>query len=460
MADASASGFTEETVKPGRTPPRLKIESAWASPISVWTPPTMRAALDSHEQGQFYTSAALADWCWRDAVFAGAMRTRVHALSSRSALPFTVEAGDGDGRSRKAIRDRVEQLWWTSIPESVLAPILIDAISPGAALGVIRWLRLPDEWIPFLHHLPLHGLEHVVEEDRYVYHTADGQTLDVTPGDGRWFLHLPYGPRSYLYGALRSVAAPVLGRAYDNRDMSRGNEKHGLPLLAIEEPFFAHDDVEGATGAGGSNALAFYRQFRAGIGSETVLRLPQGQGPDGGGWKAEWKELKASPNQGFVASLKSREAEIQLAILGRADAGSKGGDGELASERLRIEGLASDAETLSTTIRNQIWKPYVAFNYSPDDIENAPWGRWNTRPPTDLKARADMLDKMADAAGKLKPLGAAMGPIFAEFQVTAVETKGDEPVPPEPPPAPPAPDPPPAPPAPAPAAEPIPDEAA
>src|SRR5688500_4349851 len=130
-----ASGFTEETVRYSREPPRLRIDSAWTEPVSVWTPATMRAALAEHDGGRFYTSAAYADWCWRDAAYAGDMRTRVDALASRSALPFTVEAGEGDGRLREPIRKRVEALWWTSIPETTTKPLLIDSIPMGVAIG-------------------------------------------------------------------------------------------------------------------------------------------------------------------------------------------------------------------------------------------------------------------------------------------------------------------------------------
>lgn len=436
-----AAGFTEETVRYSREPPRLRIESAWTEPVSAWTPATMRAALAEHDSGRFYTSAAYADWCWRDAEYSGAMRTRVDALASRSALPFTVEAGEGDGRLRESIRKRVDQLWWTSIPESTTAAILIDAIPMRCAIGRLRWLTREDEWIPFLHPLPIHGLEFVDEGDgrgqRPIYNTADGERLEVTPGDGTWFLYLPCGPRSWLRGALRSCAEPVLSRAYTSRDWNRWCEKHGLPMLKVKEPHFAGDDVEGALGSGGTGTATVYGAIRTGLAGGAVLRLPQGADKDTPGWDAEWMELVGQSYQGFSAHLDKKAGEIRTSVLGRNETGAKGGDGELASERLRIEGLSSDAETLSTALRDQVWKPYVAFNYGARHIELAPWGRWNTRPPTDLASRAKTLDTAADAMTKLKALGAALAPIMAEFQIAAVESgAGGEPVAPEPPPQP------------------------
>ena len=123
-----------------------------------------------------------------------------------------------------------------------------------------------------------------------------------------------------------------------------------------------------------------------------------------------------------MRSLEDTAREIEIALLGRPrDGGARGGDGELASETQRNENLASDAEALATTIRDQVWKPFVAFNYGPELIDAAPWGRWDTRPAPNRKTRAETLNTLADALTKLAGLGVDTKPILEEFGLEAPE---------------------------------------
>lgn len=405
-------------MRPKRAPSNPRIVSQWHEPVSTWTPATVRAALDEHERGRFVQSSRLADACLRDAYIAGDLNRRVRALASRSALPFRVEAGEGDGRKRETARRRCERLWWDVIPEPTLAAILRDTIMMGLAVGRVIWTMTAEEWRPRLCHLPIHGLEWLSWERRWVYTTRDGERLPVTPGDGTWFLHTPHGDRSWMLGAVRQVGLPWLMRLLSTRDFARWCERHGMSVLAIKEPHFATDDVEGEVGT--TNADAFYAQVRTGIGSETVLRLPQGATPADGGWDAEWLELTGKTYEGFNSQLRNLTSEIHVALLGQDPAaGSRGGDGELAASRTATEYLASDAESLSTSLRQQVWRPDVAYNVDAEDLDLAAWGRWDTRPQPDMQARATTLDKAADAMTKLAALGVDVAGVLAEFGLPA-----------------------------------------
>lgn len=417
--------------KPGTAPRGVQVPSAWADTVSGprWTPASLRAALDEHESGVLASSAALAESVGRDCVVFGALATRVRALSSRYALPFCVEPGEGDKRRLESVRERIEELWWTACPEDVIEPILRDAIMLGVAVGTIWWERSANEWIPHLRHLAAHGLEYVELECAWYYTTNAGDRLLVTPGDGTWFLHLPHGERSYMWGAVRAIAEPWLERRYAQRDRARWCERHGMPVLAVKEPHFASDDVEGAGGEAGTQADAVYAGMRRGLGSGAVIRLPQGQTPDDGGWSAEWLELRGTSFEGFASSLKAAANDIDTALLGRPrDGGAKGGDGELASETGRNEYLSSDAEPLTTSIRNQVWKPYVAFNVDQAQLELAAWGRWDTSAPPNKKVRAETLKTLGEALALLKPLGADVEDIAEEFGVEVVEEDAVDPV--------------------------------
>lgn len=430
---ADASGSTEPVrSEPATRPAPIRIESAWVDRVSTWTVATVRAALCAHEDGDFRTSASLADHVMRDPVIAGDVNTRCRALAAKSDPNFKVEPSiAGDGRKREAARKRCEALWWESCAEPTIFAIQRDAILLGVAVGRVWWDRDGSEWRPRLVHLPVHGLEFHEWDRRWTYTTRAGDSLEVTPGDGTWFLHAPYGDRSWMGGAIRQVAIPWLMRDYARNDWARFNERNGMPVLAIYEPTDARDDVEGAAGADGASTTAFYRGLRAKLGRDAVLRLPQGLSKDDVGWDAKWLELAGKGFETFGSQLDKLASEIHLALRGGdPSSGARGGDGELASEKLSGEYLAADAETLSTSIRDCVWRPDAAYNLGDADV--AAWGRWNTRPAPDLASRASTLKTAGEAMTLLAPLGVDCKPVAEEFGLV-VPGKLEAPAPPPPP---------------------------
>lgn len=424
-------------------PRNVKIAGAFVESPTDWTVTLVKSALSLHERGTFRSSARLADSMGRDARIAGALATRVSALASRSALPFQVENSDeGDGRKRGAAASRMRDLWWYSCPEDAVAPLLRDSITLGLAVGHITWTTTAGEWVPRLNWLPPHGLSYeqsgmTFGEASWIYTDADSKRHRVTPGDGTWFLHLPNGVRSWMFGAVRTLGIPWLMRDFTYRDWVRYCEKHGMPIIAVDEPNWAQTAVEGEGGSAGTLADEFFSQF-ANLPTESVLRFPQGGTKDEGGWAAKFLEPQSDTWGTFQAFLKELGSLVDQAILGRdGSTGPKGGDGELATERVRVERLSSDAEPLSTSLRDQVWKPWAEFNWGDRDV--AGWGRWNTRPAPDLKLRAETLKTMSEAVTGLAALGIDTKPVLEEFGLESPEGGAKPPPPPAPPaPAPPA----------------------
>ncbi len=414
-----ASGSTELALaRPKDRPSLVKIESAWTETCTDWTVARVRAAIREHEEGRFQASAALCDEVMKDAVIAGDVNTRCRALVARGALPFKVEAGGGDGRKREAARARCEAIWWDACRETTLFAIQKDAILAGVAVGRIWWTRTTRDWRPRLVHLPLHGLEFREWERKWIYTTREGEQLEVMPGDGTWFLHLPNGDRSWMGGAIRQLGELYLMRMFGRRDMARFSERNGMPVLAVYEPPAAIDDTEAGAGSDGAATTAYYQKLRARMSRDALLRLPIGADKDQAGWDAKWLELSGKSFEAFPKLLATVEADIHMSLLGRnPNAGAKGGDGELQGERVRVEYLASDAEPLSTSIRDQVFKPDVAFNIDENDLDLAAWGRWDTRPAPDLKGRAETLKTLGEALTSLLPMGVDGKPIAEEFKL-------------------------------------------
>lgn len=402
-------------------PPNERIPWTHVAPLARWTVPAVLAVLASFEDGDFSDAAMLADAMLRDPQIAGDLGARVRALASRSALPFALEpSGDGDGRKRQAVADRMAELWWLAHPEATIAAVDRDAIVLAASVGWIEWLKDSREWAPRLHPLPAHGLRFQDHDKTFHYQGGDGVDHLVTPGDGKWFLHLPHGPRSWLMGALRPLAIPFALDPLTLQAFASFCKRHGLPVLGVKEPHRASDDVEsgGATAGAASpsakeNVAAFYREVMKGL-EAGVLRLPRGDTPEGD-WDAKWLEAKSSSYTSFKDLLVELRRRKSLALTGRdgEKQSALGGDGEDNDAQRRFEGLSYDAESLTTSLRDCVWKPYALFNYG--DANLAAWGRWQTRPPKDISGRVTTLNTAGDALEKLEAQGVDSDPLVAEL---------------------------------------------
>lgn len=400
------------------------------SSLSSWTLATVRAALDAHEQGDFSTSALLAEAMCRESACASALFTRSFALASRSGLPFCVDASEGvDNRRAESIANDVEDLWWTCFPEGATAALMRDAIMLGVAVGRDDGQWLEDEWVPKVRRLRPTGLRWSEYEHCFRYIDGEGIDHKVTPGENGWILFAPYGGDSWMYGAIRCLAIPWIGRINTIRDFLRFCEKHGMPALAIEEPPSATDDVEGEGGSVSSETKAFYKDLRK-MPQESLVRLPQPSSQDERGWKAYWLELKSRGHSAFVDLAEKLRREFTSVLLGRdpdSATSNVGGDGASLLERVRGEYLTADAEALSTTYREQVLKPWIVRSYDANRPELAPWPRWDTRQPADLTKRAEQLKTLGEALPLLAAQGVDLGPILEEFHLKKLP-KSEQPV--------------------------------
>ncbi len=391
---------------------RLYIQPTSISTVTNWSIAAIRTALAAHDQGDFAGSAALADSVRCDGQIHAALETRVSPVMARSALPFMVEASRGiDDRRAEALARRIQTLWPTSCQEPQLAAFLRDAVMLGVAVGRDDMPLVDGEEVPRLRRLRPLGLNWDEHEASFKYIDKNGVTHTVTPGENGWVLHAPFGPDSWMYGAVRALGLLYAMRAYAFRDHARWNERHGLPILAVKEPHFASDDVE--------RTKDLYNRL-AKLGSESVIRLQQGSTPEEGGWDLKWLEPVTLSFQGFSRLYQDIRHEFIAVLLGRdPESGSKGvgGDEAALKESVRNQYIQADLEGLATTLREQLWKPWVLRNVDARRGELTPWPRWETRPPTDMGRRADQLIKAADAIERLERLNIDTTEVREEFKL-------------------------------------------
>jgi phage gp29-like protein len=394
---------------------RVRIPPTSFDVLSEWTVKRVRSAILAHECGDFYLSALLADALLRDPDIFRGINTRTSAFSARNGLPFTIEPAEGvDARREKSVAERQRRLWWACCPETAISAIERDAIFLGVAVGRDDTQKIAGEWVPLVRRLRPHGLRWSETESTFRYLDGNGIDHVVTPGENGWILHAPHGGDSWMLGAVRALGQPAIIDLLTLRDFARYCERHGMPALAIKEPFMATDDVEGPSGSAGADD--FYKDLRK-LPQEATLRLPRGQdGTDG--WDAQWLELKSRSFEAFEKLLTELRRRILAVLLGReADGGGArvGGDGASYIENVRGEYLAAEAEALSTTLREQVWMPDTRRNIDANRPELTGWPRWDTRPPADLAKRATTLNTAGDAIDKLERQGVNTDPVVVEF---------------------------------------------
>lgn len=389
---------------------------------STWSIALVRAALDEHETGSFQTSSILADAMGRDADIFSGLLTRVAALSSRNGLPFSLSPAEGvDDRRAAAISRVLGIVWWLIVPETEHAAMERDAVMLGAAVGRDVRVRIDGKWFPRLRRYRPSGLFYASYEERWHYIDGAGTDHVVTPGENGWVLHTPVGGDAWMHGAVRALGIPWAAATHSSRDWARYNEKHGLAALKILEPFNASDEVEGSEGK--VSADRFYTSVRK-LGSEPLIRCPQPQSKEERGWDAEWMGLPNGDQwRSFERQLIELRRRFNTVLLGRdaeSSAKSVGGDGAAFLERVRSEYLIASTEAWSTTLREQLLKPWLVREVDAQRPELAPYPRWDTTPRADLAQRASTIDKAADATAKLDKLGVDVDPFLSEMGLRRV----------------------------------------
>ncbi|MDX1527043.1 MAG: DUF935 family protein [Gammaproteobacteria bacterium] len=356
--------------------PSIKVLSP---PTSIQTPTTwtvrsLKTALDEHERGQFSQSALLSTSLDRDDRIAPCIDDRINALVGGGAAEFSIQPAEKFIRRSKAVISRLD--WWNeTVTSAWLRSVLRDNIKMGFHLSRVPWARTGRSWYPLK---PIRWNPEFVyysEEDGHLVAHSDQGPLPVLPGDPNWFLSLPGGDQSWMSGAVRGLGLPYLMRQFTPRDWARYNERHGLPIIVIKEPYGSGDEKEKKN---------FYSGVRK-MGSSGILRTPQGP-DDSRSYGAELLEAKSRSFDSFDKFLDRLNVAIAVYLKGQnltteVDAGAYASTGW--HMRVRKDYAENDADALSEDLRKQLIAPFGEYNVGSWDDDIAPWPTWNLEIPED-----------------------------------------------------------------------------
>ena len=358
-----------------------------------WTPDEVQSALDAHDRGDFSMSAQLSRDFGRDKRIPGIRASIVNGFVGRSGVPLTFEPSKrGDQRRAGTIANDVEQRWWDWLPEDVQSRLVEDFVDLGLAVSRVEVEASEAEWAPRVTPWPMEHVRWNETLRRLETRGRDGNLLVITPGEG-WLVLGSIRARSWLRGAVRPVGMALVERAHVTRAWLRWCEKHGNPILAIEEPPIGQDKTKKA------EAEAFYRRLQR-MASNGLVRLPKGS-DEKSSWGLDMIEATGSGWQGCKGLIDKTDTDIAVAYTGQnLSTEVQGGSFAATTAHMLVRGdfLAAVAETLSTCIRLQLICWWGRANVAGWTDSLAPWPTYQTTPPETPEAKAKrQTDRLARA---------------------------------------------------------------
>lgn len=365
-------------------------------------------------QSDVETAAHMADggdlsWAarlWRasstDGVIRGVLSTRTSGLV-RLPKKFRgpqehrrrLELTDDD---RGTARSEFDEL----LPPAELAALAADGLGLGVAVG--EFLPVVGREFPVFVRLPPEFLRFRKSENRWYYRTLAGE-IPITPGDGRWVLHLPGGRVSpWQQGLWAPIGTAWIDKLHARNYAANWEAKLANPARVAVSPSGATDEM---------NEEWF--ESVAAWGVNSVFQAPPG-------YDVRLVESNGRGYEAFHRTIQRSDREAVIAIAGQ-EVTTDGGAGFQNSDihkSIRADLIKDTADGLAYTVNTQCLPVWAAHCYGPAAAYDTAVVEWDVVPPKDEESRARSL--MA-AAQSLRQLNEALRPYRKRVSVEDFQDK-------------------------------------
>lgn len=381
----AASGRTlKQSTYVAQRPTRMIID---------WTPRLIKAAKIQAESGSFELLGSLYDnLLGEDDRHHGTLASVAHKVLG---LPLSFDA-DGDKRRQSKNEDLASKDF------KEMSPLVqsVDLISRGLSVGFSAAQLLPWDFgkrpanqsrlLPMLQPIPTQCMRYDWPTRTWFILTEDQGEVELTTGDGRFLLFLPYGSdRPWMKGTWRACAWWCLLKQFSIKDWGRHSE-NARGILSVETPQGAKD---------GDRKVAAKELEQAGA-DGVFVPPPQ--------WTLELVQADANTYETFEAQINTCNSGIAVANKGESFTSGEGasglGDGAGQTRKeVSDEKATFVARALEDCYGNQLMTPYSALNFGKS--APVPWPHWQTEQDEDLKAKYEGWSAGAKAIKDLQDAG-------------------------------------------------------
>lgn len=343
-----------------------------------WYLRDLEAAVHSADAGDLSSAARLYRAFRRDGVLAGLLATRTSGLVR---LPKRFR-GDVDVKEALERRDgsTARSVFDDMFPSSELALLAADGIALG--VGVAELVPVEGRDFPVLVRVDPEFLRYRWVENRWYYASVAG-LIPITPGDGRWVLHVPGGRMSpWQHGLWTALGEAWINKQHAKLYRSNFAGKLANPARAATAPIGATEDQR----------RGFLQQL-IGWGVNTTFELPPG-------WEVKLIESNGRGYDVFQAEIDTSDTEIMIALAGQVVT-TTGGTGFANADihkSIRADLIKETGDALGYTINTQGIPQFVVRRWGLEKLKNGgATVDWDVTPPKDVKQEADALKSFGDA---------------------------------------------------------------
>lgn len=332
-----------------------------------WYMADLEAAMYAADGGSLVLAAQLARAMRRDGVLAGVLATRTAGIVG---LPRRF-SGRADVVRALEGRDGVRAVFDDLCPPSELTAMAVDGVLLGVALGEL--VPVEGRSYPVLVRHDPEQLTFRWAEGRWYFNSLAGP-IPITPGDGRWVLHVD-GPRlsPWQAGLWFPLGQAWIAKQHAALQKANWEGKLANPARVAVSP-------QGATEA---QRQSWFQKVMA-WGVNTVFGMTPG-------YDVKLLESNGRGFESFERTIAQSEREFTIAIAGQlvtTDGGTGFANADI-HKRIAADLIRSTAGALAYTINTQILPSFVVDHFGEEALAETAVLEWDTKPPSDMKAEAD-----------------------------------------------------------------------
>lgn len=323
----------------------------------------------------------------RDGYLLGLVTTRTRAVV-RAPKRFYGEQSVVDSLRKEVFRTANNEdsrcVFDEMCPPAELEALDADGIAMG--VGVAELVPVRRRKYPVLVRLDPEWLQYRWQESRWYYQSRAG-LMPITPGDGKWVLHMPGGRIApWRWGLL-----PASGRAFIMKE--HAISLRGAFIAGIANPAKIMQSPSGSTEQ--QRRAMFQHLFQ--WGPNMAVELPPG-------WEMKLLESTGKSWQVFQQEIDTADTQYMVGWAGQivTTTGGKAFGNAEVPRVVRGDLLGADGQAIDYTINTQVLPQYVYDNFGIDALDKGTSVVHDTKEPKDMAQIADTFTKVAAAIEKLR----------------------------------------------------------